>query len=418
MSDLYSSGQIRTSYVDPVSFVPNGRCAFELDADKVAYLSNMRLLNLGCVTDATPGEYSRGLGSLACIKNIRLMDARTELGALRNPAQYLFWKNVNRTNSENKSNDSYLKRNGIGQEIQVTSNKVHRVYASNVVTNDPDTTNLGYLDLREVFPILNEVAVLPVAVFSNLRIEIEFEANVNRQILTDTARPVTIQRPVLALDHTDDPETVKQALAAIAQGVSWREIENDNFTMAAVAIGANPNVRQAVQFQSMAFRGKYLERMLLCKQLQTLADEQTGTTVLGYGGVASSQAVLEQHTQYRLNGKNILPGFNGTTRPNEALGLLSDEWGVSSMLPGGNLYQWSNIGLLNAGGSDNSGQTAWDAIRVGARVSELQVQLSRLNNQDTSTTKTPTNSALTINLYAEVQKQLTVMGNDYIVGYM
>ena len=119
-----------------------------------------------------------------------------------------------------------------------------------------------------------------------------------------------------------------------------------------------------------------------------------------------------------MNGKNILPGFNGTTGANEALGLLSDEWGVSSMLPGGNLYQWSNIGLVTEGASDNSGQTAWDCIRVGARVSELQVQVSRLNNQDTSTTKTPTNSALTINLFAEVQKQLTVMGNDYIVGYM
>ena len=112
--DLYASGSIRSVYIDPVSFVPNGRCAFELDASKTAYLTNMRLLDLGCTTDVKV-DYTQGLGCLALIKNIRLMDARTELSALRNPAQYLFWKNSNRTNSDNKSQDKYLKRNNLGQ---------------------------------------------------------------------------------------------------------------------------------------------------------------------------------------------------------------------------------------------------------------------------------------------------------------
>ena len=47
MTDTYFDGSVRTQYLDPVSYVPNGRCAFDLDGDKLAYLSNMRILGLG-----------------------------------------------------------------------------------------------------------------------------------------------------------------------------------------------------------------------------------------------------------------------------------------------------------------------------------------------------------------------------------
>ena len=33
MSDAYFDGSVRTQYIDPVSYVQNGRCAFELDGD-------------------------------------------------------------------------------------------------------------------------------------------------------------------------------------------------------------------------------------------------------------------------------------------------------------------------------------------------------------------------------------------------
>ena len=57
-------GSVETMYVDPVSFVPNQRCSFELDGTKLAYGSNMRLLNLGCVSDSAQA-YSKGLGAMA-----------------------------------------------------------------------------------------------------------------------------------------------------------------------------------------------------------------------------------------------------------------------------------------------------------------------------------------------------------------
>lgn len=417
--DIYSSGQIRTHYVDPTSFVPNGRCAFELDASKAAYLSNMRLLDLGCDSDEEVG-YSKGLGSLALIKNIRLMDARQELSALRNPAQYLFWKNSNRTNSSNKSQDKYLKRNDLGQTINSLDNKVNSVQGAGGTANTAvsGATNKAFLDLREIFPILNHIQMLPTTIFPNLRIELEFESRRGQQVLANTNRTISVLRPVLAVDFTDDMDLVKQSMSQLMErGIVWNEIENDNFTIEANAQATDVEVRQEQAFQSLAYRGKYVERVLLCKQLSNVDDGRNGAAVLGYGGVAASQAWLQQNTQMRLNGKNVLPGFNGATGDMERLAMVADEWGVATMVPGSNYYAWVNTALVTAD-ANLVGSQSWDCIRLGARVRELQVQVSRLCNQDTTALRTATNDACVVNMYAEVRKVLSMTPNGrYTIIY-
>ena len=329
MSDKYFDGSVETQYLDPVSYVPNGRCSFELDGDKMAYLSNMRLLDIGVVA-GTQTDYSKGLGAMALIKNIRLMDARTELSALRNPAQYLFFKNANRSNAINKSNDSYLKRNALGLEIQATDSKLAHIYASGPADVTEADTNKAYLDLREVFPILNVLQVLPTQIFRNLRIEIEFDANRFNQILVDQSIAITTLRPVLAVDHINNAVLVNQEINNLMKsGVVWDEIVHDNWTIPAVNTAIEPYLTnpaftaiQNASNQSLAFKGKYVERLLICKQLQNKALALNVNAVLGFGGVASSYAVLNQTTQYRVNGRNLIPGFNGVNRPNERLGIL------------------------------------------------------------------------------------------------
>lgn len=418
MSDAYFDGSVRTEYLDPVSYVPNGRCAFELDGSKMAYLSNMRILDLGVVSSALD-EYSLGLGALALIKNIRLMDARTELSALRNPAQYLFYKNANRSNAINKSNDSYLKRNALGYEINSVDNKIKNIYPSGVVNTAEDTTTTAYLDLRLVFPILNQLRVLPTQIFKNLRIELEFDAKRTNQILGDTANTMTTLRPVLAVDHITNDVLVKQEIEALMKaGTVWDEIETDAYVIPAVDTSGFQPAEVSVQSaanSSLAFKGKVVERLLLCKQLQNKNLELTGTEVNGFGGVASSQAVLNQTTQYRLNGKNIMPGFNGVSRPNERLGIAADEWGSTNGFIGSNLYKWSNKAASLADPLQ-AGQMSWDIVRVGARVADLQINIQRTNNRDADALS-PTNAGLVVNCYAEVKKALAVMADGYRIVY-
>ena len=412
------NGSVETMYLDPVSFVPNQRCAFELDGTKLAYGSNMRLLNLGVVSN-TAQDYSQGLGAMALIRNIRLMDARTELSGIRNVAPYMFFKNCNRTNATNKSEDSYLKRNQLGFEVAADDNKVSHTYSPGRANTTPETTELAYLDLREVFPILNELDLLPTSVFKNLRIEIEFDGKASNQILGETDATFDIQRPILAVDVQSNPVAVQTAVEQImSEPIMWQDIEQDNYTMNAVDTSLFAVAETATQTavnQSLGFKGKFVERLLITKQIQNKLLERNGASVLGFGALASSQAILNEKVQINLNGNPILPGFQGMTKPNEILGMLSDEWGSINAYPGSNLYEWSNTGA-NLDDANTGGQQSFICVRLGARVAQLQTSISRTNNRDTSA-KAATNAALNINLYGEVSKMLNVTKSGYRVVY-
>lgn len=417
----YSDGKVKTMYLDPVSFVPNGRASFELDAKHLGYLPNIRLLGLGADNATGPTGYSLGLGAVSLIKNCRLMDARTELSALRNVAPYAFFKNVNRSNDINKSNDSYLKRNNLGYEIDGLSNKVSRVYPSGGSdTAASGATDTAYVDLREILPVLKQLPILPSSVFRNLRIEIEFDANPLNQIFDETVRVPTVLRPILAVDYVDDMKIAKPLMDMLDGGVTWNEIEWDNFQIPAVDTSgagwaATDVATQSKTNTSMGFKGKSLGRLLIQKQLVDKTKEQNGGAVLGFGAVASSQSLLQEATQINLNGKAVFPGVGGVNRPNAMLGTLVDAYDELQAYPGSNLYKWSKSDDLLEDGNIG-GQTAWSCCEIGARVAELQVSISRQNNKDTDPLA-PTNNALQVNLYAEVLKVITFENGRYSVIY-
>ena len=165
----------------------------------------------------------------------------------------------------------------------------------------------------------------------------------------------------------------------------------------------------------MGFKGKSLGRLLIQKQIVDKTKEENGGAVLGFGGVASSQALLQEATQINLNGKAVFPGVGGVNRPNAMLGTLVDAYDELQAYPGSNLYKWSKSDDLLEDGNIG-GQTAWSCCEIGARVAELQVSISRQNNKDTDPLA-PTNNALQVNLYAEVLKVLTFEGGGYSVIY-
>jgi len=415
----YVDGSIKTDYVDPVTF-SQSRCRFELDGDKMGYLTNMRLLDIGCVSNGAI-DYSRGLGALACIKSMRLMDGRSELSALRNPAPYLFFKNSNRSNAVNKSNDSFMKRNSLGMEIRAESNEIARVYASGGADTLADTTNLAYLDLREVFPILNSLEVLPSAMFPNLAIELTFDTTLLNQVLVNITNTIDIQRPVLVVDHIHNEVQVGNVIDELnGSGLTWTEIEWDNTILPAVdTSGAGWAVgdvaTQTVANQSLGFRGKVVERLLTCKTILDKTKELNVNAVLGFGAPASSQSQCDWKIQYSLNGRNVLPGFGGATRTNERLALLTDEWGSVTAYPGSNIYQWANS-INTVEDEAFAGQSDWDCIRLGARVANLTLNMSRTNNKDTL--KAATNASIQINMYGEVMKQIVFSKGRYDISYV
>ena len=418
----YINGDLRTEYIDPQVYVPNGRASFDLDASNLAYLPNMRLLNVGVTS--TGDTYNRLVGSLAVVRNIRLLDGRTELSALRNPAPYLAFKSQQRTNADSKSTASWLKNTMVGLEISEADEKLGHIF-TNHNTNvgqpgDANETRVGYLDLMECFPILGSLPCLPTDVFPNLRVEVEFQTSVTAQVInTQTVTDSATVRPILAVDVIENPDLAKALSKSLKdQGARWLEIEHDRFNIA-----TNPEAAgdaQVASEQSMGYIGKRVERLLMVKTLQDPALTVATNDVMGYGNVAS-QAYQSQETQVRLNGRNVFPGFGGITRPNERLGLVSDEYGSCASYPGAVFYNWSNADVLmklGAGvqlsGKAFAGALSYDCVRLGARVADLQIQISREADGGTSGGNLPprsTNLACNVNMYAEVDKSL-VMGRD------
>lgn len=432
----YNQGSMKTEYVDPNVFVPGqqGRAVFELDGTKMGYAPNMRLLNLGVVSNGTH-DYNRLLGAIAVIRNIRLLDGRTELSALRSPAEYLAFKAQQRTNSDNKSSASWLKRSIIGYDIDQENGKLNHIFMPGTMNTEADTTTSAYLDLREVFPILNAMPILPTSIFKNLKIEIEFSGNVGNQVSVNQSAGATanqsVLRPILAVDYVDDDRIMMPLVRALKDnGVRWNEVEHDRQHLpgrAAEAAGTQLKRNKA----SMGFVGKRVERLLITKQIVDQAVTKIGDEVTGYGNMAS-QALLQQQTQIRLNGKNVFPGFNGVTRPMERLALVSDEYGPCQAYPGSAHYRWSNANVLMKQGAQDgaavvdtgkafSGALSYDCVRIGARVADLQIQIARdIDAGDANAANPPsaTNLALNLNLFAEVDKAMAVNADGYRIVYV
>ena len=143
---FYSDEEVQTLYFDPSTFVQptntniNGRCTFELDGTKLAYLPNMRLLNVGVVADS-PMIYNPLVGAYATINSIRLLDGATELSGLSNVQLYRGFLNSNSSNSKRQSVGSSLSQSSLGWTVQGADNRIGRVAQINTA-NTGATNNL------------------------------------------------------------------------------------------------------------------------------------------------------------------------------------------------------------------------------------------------------------------------------------
>ena len=241
-----------------------------------------------------------------------------------------------------------------------------------------------------------------------------------------------MQRPVLAVDYIEDERLMMPLMKMISErGVRWSAIETDTANIPARAAAGDSGNIQPTTVQSQGFIGKRVNKLLVCKSLVNSATTLNGNQQVGYGN-AGSVSLLQQSTQYRLNGKSVFPGFNGVTKPNERLGILTDEYGSQSCFPGSNQYRWDNANvLMGASGLDADGITSgkgfagslsYDCVRIGARVADLSIQIRRKFTGNVWADGVPnsaTNEALNLNLYAEVDKQLVVRRDgSYMIQYV
>jgi len=420
---FYSDSNVKTRYLDPKIYVPandgSGRCTFELDANESAYLPNLRLTNLG-VTIGAISPYNKQLGALSLIRNIRLMDGKVVLSQVNDFRFHRGFINVNKPNSVCEAVSSKLECSGLGFSQNGINFKVDRIAEVlnadvNGVDADTNATNCAWLDLREVFPMLNSISHLPTAVFKNLRLEIELDTTRTNQIATTTVQALNSVRPILAVDVLENPMIVDKMNAGL-NGASWLEVEHDQFQIPATATNGGAGdqlVEQNVNVKLNGFNNKRLERLLIVKAIAPALENNAGA-VRGLG-MYSSQACFRQELQYRVNGRNILPALD-TKGNNRRLAMIVDNYGDCFSYIGSNQYGGNNASELNDA-RDLLGQLDYMGCYIGEYINDLQLVYQRTGLQD-ATAKRPTTEELTAHVYGETRKILQLQpGGMYRIAY-
>jgi hypothetical protein len=420
---FYSDANVATKYLDPRIYVPavngNGRVTFDLDANEVAYLPNMRLTNLG-VTIAAKTDYNKQLGALAMIKNIRLLDGKVTLCSQNRFNFHRGFVNINKPNSVCEAVTSKLECSGLGWTVDGTTGKINRMAKVNAadvndIDNTANATNGAWLDLREVFPMLNSISHLPTEVFKNLRLEIELNNTPDNQLAVSTVQNMTSIRPILVVDVLENP-TIVEKMNNSLQGATWLEVEHDQFIIPATATdgaAADQLVVQNVNVKLNGFNNKHLERLLISKECDASLENNAGA-VRGLGRY-SSQACFRQELQYRVNGRNILPAMD-TKGNNRRLAQIVDNYGDCFSYVGSNQYGGDASAELQDA-RNLLGQLDYMGTYVGEYIADLQLVYKRTGLQD-ATNKRITTQRLTVHCFGEVRKVLQLQnGGQYRIAY-
>jgi len=379
---MYTSG-IKTNLVSPSFNKSNYRSEFRLESDKV-YLSNFRLANVGASTSVTGQQYNGLCGVYGIIRNISLLDDNIELDKINQCNMWLAFKNYNNDNSKNKDINTNLVKSNLGYTMD--ENVINNYIEPAKTTDNASTTAKGWLDLRDVFPMLKGSEIVPTNIFKNLRLVIEYDPD-STNVLEGSTATATSTEPLLIVDElVNDKEASK--LMRGYKGLRFFAIENDIAVLPAITVSQVEGKKKQKEIVSInGFNNKVLHRLLI---VNTPSD----VTGLEYGSMGSLQQ-KDQTVQLRLNGSNILPA-NGITNVHERLALLNDTFGTCNTNP------------------DKLKNSDYFGIVVQDRVQELVLEYARegVYNENSY------NQMLQLHVFGEVVKEIKVFNGRYVVGYV
>jgi len=421
---FYTSG-LKTSLIDSVYDKSNFRTEFRFTQDKL-YLSNMRLMDIGVVSnDATGRAYNKLVGSYGIIKQMTLQDGNEILSSMQDFNRYSAFKSYIKKNDANNSVNTYLQKNNMGFIFEGTDSSVERTKLEHLqdgmsqITNDTSTTAKGWLSLRDCIPFLNASQYVPTNVFKNLRLVIEYDTK--KSSFTEASLPVfATLEPVLVCDEMTNSAVAMQMMKEY-KGMQWTDIETDRAYLNAVSdlTVASPNTKQSKIFLIGSYNNKRVGRVVMANVPQVEATYKTGDFFYDYSDMGST-GMLEQSVQVLLNGSNLFPVPCDTA--NKRLSMLVDNYGDAVQpLSYGSYYDpsMSDIIINNFEVLNNTDYTVFNL--GGARVQDLQIEYSRKGQIVTGSPNQQLerfNQPLVLQTFAEVQKTLTLgAGGKYVIGY-
>lgn len=424
---------ISTQIIDPVFNSSKYRTEFRIVKDGL-YLSNMRIHNLGITTSEfgleNEGAYNYLTGIHGAIENIYLFDGKQVLDQVLHYADRSAFTEYNKTNQANQDIYKLSSKTGLGfvlnREPAISESPIDQKKAlitefypnsNKDVGATQDTTPLGFLNLREVFPMLKNVEFLHTAIFKNLRIVIEYKNGPNALAYVKDNFFKTIagtSQPILVVDQVMN-ESVAQKVLSEFKPIVWSCQEVEQVFVPANSTGA--------KFRLNGFSNKTLSSLFIQKKATSV--NLSSKLYKTYG----SETAIDETIQIIVDGSNVLPQ-NGVDRPMWKLALLTDSFGncnshtsSSSLTP----YYPQNIvadvtRVINeedtelATWADRCGRLDYFGCIINKPINYLDVVYSRTINQDADARY---NQGLYLNVFGNVVKQIVPSGKgSYSVGYV
>ncbi len=429
---LYSS-KIKTQLVDAVVNISNNRLEYKLPPMSGFY-PTLRLAQFGSVGGDV--AYNQGCGALGLISRISLMNGAEELSSLSEANRYMTFKFLNSSNSDNASlfyplihhKQGYLVNNTLkvqdshqGEYNQAAAGDSALVQAQKAVT----------VDLMAMLPVLSSMPVLDTSVFSDLRLQIEYETDSRKVLADNTAAFATRSDPVLVCEEIQDPKLVA-ALSAKFQGTVWNEIEHDVINLPSNDNANDTELVQRIKETVNGFDNKYVSRMVMMKTFSNGEKSKIGGAgnVMKAFGDFNSYAQHKEKINFAVNGKSIFVG-DGLDTPAKRQMMLHDTWGSCNVVPFG---ATESVGIHGAGNSATVGVPvligAKQGERVGAqdfvgvhlesRINQFEVEYERATpkNDDAVQPVDQLGEALDLHMFCEVRKQLVIQNGRYVLQYV
>ena len=450
---IYNSS-VKTHIIDPVYSRNNFRAEYRLEPETI-YLTNWRLLNVGAIGNNGTKSYNGLVGALGVIKHISLYDDNQLLDQVLEAPTWLGFKAVNNKNQDSMDLESNLRKNragncltGIDRGAGMLGLKLDEWTVNDYTTGKTDGSVLGqrgYLRLKEVFPLLNNMeGAIPTTMFKNLKVVIEYSQDLDEFMTQTNDTGTQTTEPVLVVDEVVGEKGVQKF--GNFKGVSYTSIEHDRVNVPALKVvdgtggdfsNTNPAPLKQTTLHVNGFNNKTVGRCLMVKTPTLLSSYKTATDNHRFGKICS-YAFCGEALQVRVNGSSIFSG-RGLTNPAQRQALVNDVWGVSSFEPFSHLVGYSEADATDRsgkyhGGANDVGNLDYWGWSVNNKVQDFQIDYDRKANyvfgtgappdtankdaNDVLSSASRFNQAIEINLFCEVYKSIVVKGNSYEVVYV
>jgi hypothetical protein len=416
----YYTQSIQTQIIDPQYNQSSYRTEFRITENGL-YSNAMRIANLGVLASnasfSKNREYNYITGVGGIVKNIYLYDDKTPLDQVLNYKDYGAFKNLSASNSDNMDVKKHLKKVGLGfvYDTEVftasssTVNTVIKLYnpetGGHIPNTSEDNSPAGYLDLRDVFPLLKSLEFLPTSVFKKLRVVIEYDVNgsliKDADVSPNVDKPTSTLVPILLVDKIVDEAFVSKWVSEF-KGVSWNCVENENVVLPS----SNVSGVQSVKYRLNGFNNKTLGNLLMQKKTSSLVSD----LYLNNG----STSMINETMQVFVNGSALLPD-SGVLSSNHRLGLLTDTFGNMNIYPGGNIPCYPQADTSDVRYLARVGELDYFGCSVGKKINQLEITFSRLITDDL-----PDNykQQLQLQFFGTVAKSLIVSKGAYQIVYV